>query len=223
MKKFLLSIAAVAAVIGADAALPETGNVVVSFYDGNGGEMNGWGADVIERAAVEDGKPCILLTNNAAKANPWDAQTAIELDETPLNAGTTYYISFDVKGTAAATGFDAGIQNKEDYSGKGGFSKFDITTEWKHNIISGECTGTPANRITFNLGHYVGTCYMTNVKLYTADESGIADTVIDTPVTRWVVYNLQGIKVMDVDNEAALSTLDRGIYIVNGKKAVLGN
>ncbi len=207
----------------AAAALPETGTVVASYYDGNGGTMNGWGADVVERDAVEDGKPCIMITNNAAKSNPWDAQTALELEDTPLQANVTYYISFDVKGTAAATGIGAGIQDKSTYAGKGDFSTFDVTTEWKHCIISGDCTGTPADRITFNWGHYAGTCYMTNVKLYTADESGIADTVIDTPVTRWVVYNLQGIKVMDVDNEAALSTLDRGIYIVNGKKAVLGN
>lgn len=207
----------------AAAALPETGTVVASYYDGNGGTMNGWGADVVERDAVEDGKPCIMITNNAAKSNPWDAQTALELEDTPLQANVTYYISFDVKGTAAATGIGAGIQDKSTYAGMGNFSTFDVTTEWKHCIISGDCTGTPADRITFNWGHYAGTCYMTNVKLYTADESGIADTVADTPVTRWVVYNLQGIKVMDTDNEAALSTLDRGIYIVNGKKAVLGN
>lgn len=223
MKKLLLSIFSVAAAMTAAAALPETGAIVASYYDGNGGTMNGWGADVVEREAVEDGKPCIMITNNAAKSNPWDAQTALELEDTPLEANVTYYISFDVKGTAAATGIGAGIQDKSTYAGMGNFSTFDVTTEWKHCIISGDCTGTPADRITFNWGHYAGSCYMTNVKLYTADESGIADTVIDTPVTRWVVYNLQGIKVMDTDNEAALSTLDRGIYIVNGKKAVLGN
>ena len=221
MKKLLLSIFSVAAAMTAAAALPETGTVVASFYDGNGGTMIGWGADAVDGNAVEDGKPCISLTNNAAKSDFWSAQTAI--DGINLEEGVTYYISFDVKGTTAATGIGAGIQDQATYAGMGNFTTFDVTTEWKHCIISADCTGTPADRITFNWGHYAGTCYMTNVKLYTADESGIADTVIDTPVTRWVVYNLQGIKVMDVDNEAALSTLDRGIYIVNGKKAVLGN
>lgn len=203
--------------------LPETGDIIASFYSGNDKTLGGWGGSATFENVTEDGKPCLKFTN-PEKVDTWAVQMAIEAN---LDFNQTYYIGFDIKGTEA-TGISAGIQNNQDYSSKGSFTKFNITPEWQHVIIVAECLqaagkDTPANRITFDLGAYVGTFYLTDLKLYTASTSGIATVVETTPATHWTVYNLCGMKVLDTDNESDLSTLSTGFYIVNGKKTVIRN
>lgn len=202
--------------------LPTTGNIIKSFYTGNGATMGGWGDGATFENVDEDGKPCLKFTNTTA-TDDWKVQMAID---TPLEFGETYYLGFDVKGTPF-NGISVGMQNSDNYSAKGNMTKFNVTEEWNHVIIygtpvEGDDKSYPANRIVFNLGKYAGTMFMTNVTLYTASSSGLTDNVIDTP-SRWTVYNLQGIRVLDTDDKSMLETLRPGLYIVNGKKTVLHN
>lgn len=199
--------------------LPETGNIIASFYNGNDKTLGGWGGATFENV-TEDGKPCLKFTNSEKK-DTWAVQMAINTD---LEFNKTYYIGFDIKGDEA-TGISAGIQNSEDYSSKGNFTKFSITPEWKHVIIFAECqqgsgSESPANRITFDLGAYVGTFYLTDLKLYTEATSAIS-AVTAAPADHWTVYNLLGVKVLDTDDESQLSSLSAGFYIINGKKTLV--
>lgn len=51
--------------------------------------------------------------------------------------------------------------------------------------------------------------------------AGVGEINADDFGGRHVVYNLQGIKVMVTDEAAALNSLPKGIYIVNGKKTAI--
>lgn len=202
--------------------LPTTGNIIKSYYTGNGATLGGWGEGATFENVDEDGKPCLKF-NNPTSTDDWKVQMAID---TELTFGETYYLGFDVKGTPF-TGITVGIQNSEKYSSKGNMTKFNVTEDWKHVIIygtpvEGDDKTYPANRIVFNLGKYAGTMYMTNVTLYTVSSSGIAENIIDA-TARWTVYNLQGICVLDTDDKSMLSTLRPGLYIVNGKKTAIMN
>lgn len=203
---------------------PEEGNILASYFTGNGEAFGGWGATSIE-AVEEDGKPCLKVVNEEAK-DSWAAQIAINYDFEP---GTKYYINFDVKGTPF-TGIPSGFQGERDYAGCGDMNNFNVTEEWQNVTISGTAknAGTEDNpnlpvRWLASVGKYVGTMFITNLNLYTEKTSAVEVVpVVDN--SRTVVYNLQGIKVLDTEDNSELNTLPRGIYIVNGKKiAVSGN
>lgn len=201
---------------------PEEGDVLASYYDGNGGTFGGWGATSIENVE-EDGKPCLKIVNEAAQDNDWNTQIAINYDFVP---GTTYYLNFDVKGTPFK-GVSSAFQSERDYVGCGNLNRFDITEEWQNVTIYGEPfnAGTEEapnmpKRWLANLGKYAGTAYITNVRLYTAKASGVEGMAAPV-VNRTVVYNLQGVKVLDTTDASLAGKLSKGIYIVNGKKVVV--
>lgn len=52
------------------------------------------------------------------------------------------------------------------------------------------------------------------------DPSGIADVVAPAE-NGWVVYNINGVKVMETSDPQELGTLTRGLYIVNGVKTIV--
>ncbi len=195
--------------------------VVASWYTGNGATFGGWGGSATFEQVTEDDKPCLKVTNPSEGTNPWDVQVGIDVN---LDFDKTYYLSFDVKGTPAE-GITSGIQNSTDYDGKGNFTAFNITEDWAPVVIEALCSQgnkeSDANRITINLGKYVGTFYMTNVVLSTTNPAGVDAVEVAPVVNHWTVYNLMGVKVLDTDNEAAVNELANGIYVINGKKVAI--
>lgn len=201
---------------------PEEGDVLASYFDGNGATFGGWGATAID-AAEEDGKPCLKIVNDEAKDNDWSSQIAINYDFVP---GTTYYLNFDVKGTPFK-GISSSFQSERDYKGCGNLNKFDITEEWKNVTIFGEAFDAGSaedpnlpKRWVANFGKLAGTAYITNVRLYTAKTSGVKNVAVADD-GRTVVYNLQGVKVLDTTDVSQIGKLSKGIYIINGKKVVV--
>lgn len=196
-------------------------DVVASWYTGNGATFGGWGGSATFEQVTEDDKPCLKVTNPSEGTNPWDVQVGIDVN---LDFDKTYYLSFDVKGTPAE-GITSGIQNSTDYDGKGNFTAFNITEDWAPIVIEALCSQgnkeSDANRITINLGKYVGTFYMTNVVLSTTNPAGVDAVEVAPVVNHWTVYNLMGVKVLDTDNEAAVNELANGIYVINGKKVAI--
>ncbi len=203
--------------------IPTEGDVVASYYTGNGETFGGWGNATFENVE-EDGKPCLKFTNEAA-TDSWAVQMAVNYAFEP---GETYFIGFDIKGDAASN-LPSGFQAERNYASCGELTPFAITPEWNHVIIfgkakaasvaEGEEPNLPARWLA-SLGQYVGTFYLTNFTIYTATSTGVAeDVAVDKG--RTVVYNMLGVKVLDTDDASQLSTLKKGLYIVNGKKVIL--
>ena len=170
-------------------------DVVASWYTGNGATFGGWGGSATFEQVTEDDKPCLKVTNPSEGTNPWDVQVGIDVN---LDFDKTYYLSFDVKGTPAE-GITSGIQNSTDYDGKGNFTAFNITEDWAPVVIEALCSQgnkeSDANRITINLGKYVGTFYMTNVVLSTTNPAGVDAVEVAPVVNHWTVYNLSLIHI----------------------------
>lgn len=180
MKKFLLFSAA--ALIAA-AASAETKNVLAEMYPGPQ-SLIGWGTDGLLEQVTVDGRECLKVTNTEAK-NSWEVQFAYDMS---FEAGTTYYITMDVKGDAGTIG--SGFQQTNGYKGCGNFDNFSITSDWNTVTIKGTAetseNGDP-NRWVASVGDYVGSFYISNMSIYTLSEGG--DTPDDpvTPVEKtWV-------------------------------------
>lgn len=133
--------------------------VLTSYYDGGGKTIGGWGGGTMENVD-EDGKPCFKFTNAEEKANPWDIQACISADFTE---GTQYTMEFDVKGDPASFTWD--FQKSDGYAGRGSTDAFDVKAAWTHVKINGTPNGEGTDCLLLSLGKYIGTLYITDVKI----------------------------------------------------------
>lgn len=180
MKKLLLI--SVAALIAASASA-ETKNVLAEMYPGPE-SLIGWGTEGLLENVTVDGRDCLKVTNTEAK-NSWEVQFAYDMT---FVAGTTYYITMDVKGDAGSIG--SGFQQTDGYIGCGNFDSFSITSDWNTVTVKGTATtsdnGDP-NRWVANVGEYVGSFYISNLSIYTLGEGGeTPDDPVDPVEKVWV-------------------------------------
>ena len=130
----------------------------LTFDDDN--NLGGWGMDntpKIVNGVCEVG-------NNAAKADPWNAQVNYEPGFTFEN-GTTYHLKMKIKGSVAGE-FGAGFQNPDGYKGCGDFPTIKVTTDWKEVDVTTKCNGDNALRLLLNIGKYAGTLYIDDFEVY---------------------------------------------------------
>ena len=130
----------------------------LTFDDGkNLGGWNMYNAPKIVNGVCEVG-------NNAAKANPWDAQVNYEPGFAFEN-GKTYHLKMKIKGSVAGE-FGAGFQNPDGYKGCGDFPTIKVTTDWKEVDVTTKCNGDNALRLLLNIGKYAGTLYIDDFEVY---------------------------------------------------------
>ena len=130
----------------------------LTFDDDN--NLGGWGMDntpKIVNGVCEVG-------NNAAKADPWNAQVNYEPGFAFEN-GTTYHLKMKIKGSVAGE-FGAGFQNPDGYKGCGDFPTINVTTDWKEVDVATTCNGDNALRLLLNIGKYAGTLYIDDFEVY---------------------------------------------------------
>lgn len=129
-----------------------------TFDDGK--NLGGWNMDnapKIVNGVCEVG-------NNAAKANPWDAQVNYEPGFAFEN-GKTYHLKMKIKGSVAGE-FGAGFQNPDGNKGCGDFPTIKVTTDWKEVDVTTKCNGDNALRLLLNIGKYAGTLYIDDFEVY---------------------------------------------------------
>lgn len=130
----------------------------LTFDDGQ--NLGGWGMDnapKIVNGVCEVG-------NNAAKADPWNAQVNYEPGFAFEN-GKTYHLKMKIKGSVAGE-FGAGFQNPEGYKGCGDFPTIKVTTDWKEVDVATTCSGDNALRLLLNIGKYAGTLHIDDFEVY---------------------------------------------------------
>lgn len=130
----------------------------LTFDDDN--NLGGWGMDntpKIVNGVCEVG-------NNAAKADPWNAQVNYEPGFAFEN-GTTYHLKMKIKGSVAGE-FGAGFQNPDGNKGCGDFPTIKVTTDWKEVDVTTKCNGDNALRLLLNIGKYAGTLYIDDFEVY---------------------------------------------------------
>lgn len=177
----------------------------LTFDDGK--NLGGWGMDntpKIVNGVCEVG-------NNAAKADPWNAQVNYEPGFTFEN-GTNYHLKMKIKGSVAGE-FGAGFQNPDGYKGCGDFPTIKVTTDWKEVDVATLCNGDNASRLLLNIGKYAGTLYIDDFEVYYTKSSNTIPLTdeekknILTPVLQKWIYGMMEategkVKAWEVVNEA---------------------
>lgn len=177
----------------------------LTFDDGK--NLGGWNMDnapKIVNGVCEVG-------NNAAKANPWDAQVNYEPGFAFEN-GTTYHLKMKIKGSVAGE-FGAGFQNPDGYQGCGDFPTIKVTTDWNEVDVTTTCNGDNALRLLLNIGKYAGTLYIDDFEVYYTKSSNTIPLTDEekkealTPVLQNWIYGMMEategkVKAWDVVNEA---------------------
>lgn len=177
----------------------------LTFDDGQ--NLGGWGMD---------NKPKIVngvceVGNNAAKANPWDAQVNYEPGFAFEN-GKTYHLKMKIKGSVAGE-FGAGFQNPDGYKGCGDFPTINVTTDWNEVDVTTTCNGDNASRLLLNIGKYAGTLYIDDFEVYYTKSSNTIPLTDEqkkkalTPALQNWIYGMMEategkVKAWDVVNEA---------------------
>ena len=160
----------------------------LTFDDGQ--NLGGWGMDntpKIVNGVCEVG-------NNAAKADPWNAQVNYEPGFAFEN-GKTYHLKMKIKGSVAGE-FGAGFQNPDGYKGCGDFPTIKVTTDWKEVDVTTKCNGDNALRLLLNIGKYAGTLYIDDFEVYYTKSSNTIPLTdeekknILTPVLQNWIYGM---------------------------------
>lgn len=177
----------------------------LTFDDGQ--NLGGWGMDnapKIVNGVCEVG-------NNAAKADPWNAQVNYEPGFAFEN-GTTYHLKMKIKGSVAGE-FGAGFQNPDGYQGCGDFPTINVTTDWKEVDVTTTCNGDNALRLLLNIGKYAGTLYIDDFEVYYTKSSNTIEltdeekkNILTTAMGTWIDGMMEAtdgyVTSWDVVNEA---------------------
>lgn len=178
----------------------------------NGEYIDGWGGATLtnEPTAGPDGSGCMKCSNPAQKQS-WEVQFAQGLSQLLTN-GTTYKLSFKIKGSVAGT-ITANLRNAASYAGRGDFQTINVTTDWQEVNLSTTCNGDDADSFIFNVGNYVGDIYIDDVRLYYETAGGeiektpeekkeILTTAMDTWITGMMNACAGYVTTWDAVNEA---------------------
>ena len=178
----------------------------LTFDDGQ--NLGGWNMD---------NKPKIVngvceVGNNAAKANPWDAQVCYDKEGFTFENGTTYHLKMKIKGSVDGE-FGALFQNPDGYKGCGDFPTIKVTTDWKEVDKTTTCNGDNALRLLLNIGKYVGTLYIDDFEVYYTKPSNTPSRtdeemqhILTAVLQNWIYGIMKAtegkVKAWDVVNEA---------------------
>lgn len=178
----------------------------LTFDDGQ--NLGGWNMD---------NKPKIVngvceVGNNAAKANPWDAQVCYDKEGFTFENDITYHLKMKIKGSVDGE-FGALFQNPTGYVDCGDFPTIKVTTDWKEVDVATKCNGDNALRLLLNIGKYVGTLYIDDFEVYYTKPSNTIPLTDEekkkalTPALQNWIYGMMEategkVKAWDVVNEA---------------------
>ena len=149
------------------------------FEGGTKGSWGSWGnsssSSVAEPGAAS--KWCMLLSN-PTDANAWSAQCAYTFAD--YLAPDTYKLRFKAKTTTPGGQVQFQYQNGSTYGSQGGYTTFDLTTEWATYEADIAVTPEDVNRILFNFGAVAGDYYIDDVMfgLAQSQENTIANTLV---------------------------------------------
>ena len=134
------------------------------FEGGTKGSWGSWGnsssTDVVSPGAA--GSNYCLHLMNPTDANFWSAQCAYTFSEV-ITPGT-YKLRFKGKSANAGGQVQFQYQNGTTYGSQGGYTTFDLTTDWATYEADIEVTPEDANRIIFNFGQIAGDFYIDDIQ-----------------------------------------------------------
>lgn len=130
---------------------------------------------------------------NPSVVNSWEAQAAYDFTM-PFQNGSTYKLSFYVKGSVAGS-MSASLQETASYASDN-FPSFNVTTDWTRVELEATLSAGDRTRFLFSFGNYAGSIFIDNISLQrenpdlgtrlvekTAEEK---KSIITTALDKWI-------------------------------------
>lgn len=195
----------------------ETGYNTVDFYSGDNPMGLSWYGAPYANVYLNGETVAPMYENSASyqvSFNDGDV-LKIYLASNPKTCGVTFTVGDNINATGISVKHDI-IVGVEDWAN--GFSalqgtQVDITAEDISVTVNGTAVTPVDGTFTFTVSD--------DTEVSIAKPTAISDIRAGETTAARNVYNMQGVKVADNADNAAISNLPAGIYIIDGKKIVI--
>lgn len=155
----------------------------LDFSKENATAIGGWGGGFTSEIIKDDGVDVDRITFTKQE-QPYNVQVDFE---NVYPKGAKIQLTMVAKGSVA--GFiKAGLQNPDNYHGRGDFEDIDLTTDYQTITKEVTCFGDNARRLLLNVGNYDGEIYIKSVKIVALDVPEETVTISPSGYSTYAAY-----------------------------------
>ena len=161
----------------------------------NGIDANGFKSDIIK-----DGNDDVNHITFTPQKEPHNVQVDFE---NVYPKGAKIQLTMVARGSGPGS-IKAGLQNPDNYHGRGDFEDIDLTTDYQTFTRTVTCSGDNARRLLLNVGTYAGTIYIKSVNIVALDVPEETVTISPSGYSTYAAYypvdysTLDGLKAYTV-------------------------
>ena len=145
--------------------------------------IGGWGGGFTSEIIKDDGVDVDRITFTKQE-QPYNVQVDFE---NVYPKGAKIQLTMVAKGSVAGS-IKAGLQNPDNYRGRGDFEDIDLTTDYQTITKEVTCSGDNARRLLLNVGKYDGEIYIKSVKIVALDVPEETVTISPSGYSTYAAY-----------------------------------
>lgn len=148
------------------------------------GGWNGLVTNDFKSEIIQDGKDNVNLIAFTPQKEPHNVQVDFE---NVYPKGAKIQLTMVARGSVAGS-IKAGLQNPDNYHGRGDFKDIDLTTDYQPFTRTVTCSGDNARRLLLNVGTYAGTIYIKSVNIVALDVPEETVTISPSGYSTYAAY-----------------------------------
>lgn len=145
--------------------------------------IGGWGGGFTSEIIKDDGVDVDRITFTKQE-QPYNVQVDFE---NVYPKGAKIQLTMVAKGSVAGS-IKAGLQNPDNYRGRGDFEDIDLTTDYQTITRTVTCEGDNARRLLLNVGKYEGSISIKSVKIVALDVPQETVTISPSGYSTYAAY-----------------------------------
>ena len=145
--------------------------------------IGGWGGGFTSEIIKDDGVDVDRITFTQQEY-PHNVQ--VDFENVYPN-GAKIQLTMVAKGSVAGS-IKAGLQNPDNYHGRGDFEDIDLSTDYQTITKEVTCSGDNARRLLLNVGNYNGKIYIKSVKIVALDVPEETVTISPSGYSTYAAY-----------------------------------
>ncbi len=159
--------------------IPSVDLANLDFSEKDAKAIGGWGEGF--KSEIKEGVDVITFT-------PQKYPHEVQVDfENVYPKGAKIQLTMVAKGSVAGS-IKAGLQNPDNYRGRGDFEDIDLTTDYQTITRTVTCEGDNARRLLLNVGKYDGEIYIKSVKIVALDVPEETVTISPSGYSTYAAY-----------------------------------
>ena len=145
--------------------------------------IGGWGGG-LNAKIIKDGVVDVNQITFTPQKEPYNVQVNFE---NVYPKGAKIQLTMVARGSKLGS-IQAGLQNPDNYHGRGDFKDIDLTTDYQPFTRTVTCSGDNARRLLLNVGTYAGTIYIKSVNIVALDVPEETVTISPSGYSTYAAY-----------------------------------